>query len=369
MRNCIVIVILLSALFAVSSFLPRIALNAGNDLYQQSSRKRQTRRTVGTNRSSVRENSSRDYSKFSHRSDKHKSLACAACHKAPTSNWQTVSGAPGGVDYPFPDVADYPTHDACARCHRPQFFKSALPVICSICHTAVSPRARVRFAFGKPNQTSQFRIIFPHGKHQNVIASSGFKNGLESAHVLRRTSFISDDKKENYKNCTICHETQFGTLNPQGGFPDNFKPPSGTFKKEPVGHASCFDCHWKNQAPTHEKCEACHGYSETDIPVLSAPQRKSLKFNHSCPNDDHVKECTACHINITRDKSLFGARPDVPISACVECHGVSPKKPEVVTITSELQKKESPAHVVCSFCHTSEIGKRDPPKSHRAALE
>ena len=44
-----------------------------------------------------------DYSKFSHSTPKHKS-ACNSCHKVPTKNWTKVST--------FPDLADYPDHDA-----------------------------------------------------------------------------------------------------------------------------------------------------------------------------------------------------------------------------------------------------------------
>src|SRR5688500_7874174 len=45
-----------------------------------------------------------DYSKFLHSTKKHQG-ACVTCHKIPTSNWQKVRE--------YPDVADYPDHDAC----------------------------------------------------------------------------------------------------------------------------------------------------------------------------------------------------------------------------------------------------------------
>lgn len=360
MRNRIVIAILFTALLAVWCLFPQTAVNARNDSYQQAPRRKQTKRTVRTNPSSARGNSSRDYSKFSHRSDKHKSLTCAACHKAPTGNWQATSG--------FPDVADYPAHDACTRCHRPQFFKGALPVICSICHTKVSPRAKERFAFGKPNRPSQFSMMFPHDLHQNVIASNGFEKGLESAHAMRGALFATDEKKEKYNNCTICHQTQMETLNPEGGFPDNVTPDPGTFKTAPTGHASCFNCHWKNQEPTHENCETCHARSQTDIAILQAPKRKSLKFKHVRPGGKHEDECTVCHINITRKRSLVGLQPDVPITKCgPTCHGKSRDKTKV-TIATESSQRKKDKDFVCSFCHTSDVGRNRPiPVSHEAA--
>lgn len=359
MRNRIVIIMLFTALATVWCIHPRVSLKAANQSSQQTQRKKQSKRTTGTSNSGNRARPSRDYSQFSHRSDKHKSLTCDACHKAPTYNWPAASG--------FPDVADYPEHDACARCHRTEFFRGALPVICSICHTKVSPRGKQRFAFGKPNQSSQFSTIFPHDLHQDVIALNNHKPGVEAAHAVRHTPFAKDEKKETYNNCTICHETQSGLLNPQGGFQDNFQPPAGTFKAAPVGHASCFDCHWKNQEPTHQACKGCHNLSPTDITALRVPQRKSLKFNHS--REDHLRECTACHINITRETSLVGLKPDVPITSCsgASCHGASPKATKV-TIETESDTRTRDPGFVCAKCHTSEKGKLAVPPSHRAAL-
>src|SRR5439155_9275260 len=62
-----------------------------------------------------------DYSQFSHATRKHQQ-ACNTCHKIPTKNWEKVQD--------FPDVADYPGHEACVSCHRQQFFKGAIPGIC-----------------------------------------------------------------------------------------------------------------------------------------------------------------------------------------------------------------------------------------------
>src|ERR1700674_3612438 len=50
-----------------------------------------------------------DYSKFSHATKQHQQ-PCTSCHKIPTANWTKVRG--------YPDVADFPGHDACVRCHR-----------------------------------------------------------------------------------------------------------------------------------------------------------------------------------------------------------------------------------------------------------
>src|SRR4029453_17355557 len=102
-----------------------------------------------------------DYSKFSHATKKHQS-SCGTCHKVPTENWRSVRQ--------FPDVADYPGHEACVSCHRAQFFRGPRPPICTVCHTQAAPRAETRFAFPKPDTRLQFFTEFPHDKHQDVIA-------------------------------------------------------------------------------------------------------------------------------------------------------------------------------------------------------
>jgi hypothetical protein len=94
-----------------------------------------------------------DYSHFSHATKKHQA-ACNTCHKVPTENWKKVRD--------YPDVVDFPDHDACVSCHRAQFFKGAKPAICSDCHTKVSPRDEARFAFRNPTGNRQFLIEFPH---------------------------------------------------------------------------------------------------------------------------------------------------------------------------------------------------------------
>src|SRR3569832_601573 len=118
-----------------------------------------------------------DYSKFSHSTQKHRA-ACNSCHKIT-----------------FPDIKDYPNHDACVSCHRPQFFRGARPPICSVCHSKTSPRDDVRYAFRNPSAALQFAIEFPHDKHQDAIAL------LRFAHP-----------SQNYNNCTICHGSRTATF-------------------------------------------------------------------------------------------------------------------------------------------------------------
>jgi hypothetical protein len=358
MRNRVVIIVVLVVFALVGCILPRF-VRTSNAVSHPQSRKKQTKRGTTRRRSTNRPPAGLDYSTFSHRSDKHRSLACGKCHLAPTVNWQTASG--------FPDVSDFPTHSACSGCHRSQFFKGARPDICSICHTKVSPRGKERFAFEKPTQPSQFGIVFPHDRHQDVIALDRSEIRGDAAHARFLTRFILDNP-QLYNNCTICHVTEKGTPMPSGGFQDAFQPPAGTFKTAPTGHDSCFSCHWKNQAPTQRDCAGCHSLSTTDRPNLFAPIRISFKFTHS--REQHEGECTVCHINITREKSVVGLKPDVPITSCADasCHGAS-LKPDKVTIETELEKRKPDPGFVCSKCHTSDKGKLAMPSSHSAALQ
>jgi Class III cytochrome C family. len=346
MKTRLVIILAFIALTATCYLFPRTVLNANPQTSgQDRRRKTPARKSAQTQR---RGKPAKDYSAFSHRSAKHKSLDCDACHKAPTANWPTASG--------FPDVADYPAHASCTNCHRTEFFKGARPVICSICHTKVSPRDGARFVFDKPNQPTQFETIFPHDKHQDVIARlKGFDKNFESAHA----SLAQEKSIQKYNNCAICHETETATLQPAGGFPDNFPPPPGTFKNAPTSHASCFNCHWKNQKPTHNECAGCHDLSPTDVATLSAPKRISLKFSHA--TEQHIDECTKCHINITKVSSLRGLKADVPLSACVACHNKAGLRTD---LDNELEQLDKNRGFNCAYCHTSDKGLLDAPASH-----
>ena len=273
-----------------------------------------------------------DYSKFSHSTQKHQA-ACNSCHKPPTKDWMKVSA--------YPDVADYPDHDACVSCHRPQFFRGARPPICSVCHSKTSPRDDVRFAFRNPATKLQFDIEFPHDKHQDVIA------------LMRRPQTrvaLAHAPQQNYNNCTICHASR-----------------TATFKAAPTDHSSCFNCHWKSQEPAAANCSGCHKLARAPY-VLTDPTRISSKFIHDGGGEkkQHVAECTTCHINITKAASLRGLKPDVPITACTECHNKVGLRQDLSTELSAIDKNRG---FVCVYCHAANVGTLDPLASHYVIAE
>lgn len=300
-----------------------------------------------------------DYSRFSHATKKHQG-ACNTCHKVPTDNWKKVRD--------FPDVADYPGHDACVSCHRPQFFKGAKPVICSLCHSKVSPRDDARFAFRNPAATRQFLIEFPHDKHQDVIARMfrrlpAKQRPLFVPALFTYSSMNADDKTKHYNNCEICHSPRTtAPMPPATGGLYAFDPDAGTFKAAPTSHAACFDCHWKSQQPTSENCAGCHKLMDKPYELhrgVDVPKRFSLKYRHA--REQHVAECTTCHINITKAATLRGLQPDVPMTACSECHNKDGLR---LDVSKELEGIDKNRDFVCSYCHTSEVGRLDPPASH-----
>ena len=326
------------------------------------------------------------YSGFLHSSGKHKGLECKACHKIPTV-WTAKRD--------FPDVADFPGHDSCVRCHRQQFFTRQAfsgtgPAICTVCHTRAAPREDTRFAFGKPNNSNQtlkvkeerqFTIEFPHDKHQNVIASfrgeilklnkSALGHVRATAPRLIRASSIAraDEKKPDYNNCSICHATNNSLVDTSPArSPDSFAPPAGIFKTTPRAHDACFNCHWKNEKPSAADCAGCHKPAATFTPA-KFPKRISARFSHEGGKGEHVMECTTCHINITRAVSLRGLTPDVPVAACTTCHKDSKKTtyPKAVTIEEEFEQNKKTG--VCTYCHTTDVGKRKAPASHDAAAQ
>jgi len=341
----------------------------------QTRRSRQRAKPTITQQAPV--GSASKYSAFLHSSEKHKSLACNACHKLPTA-WT--------ANRDFPDAADFPDHDACVRCHRQQFFRRQAfagtgPSICTICHIHAAPREDARFAFGKPNNANQaakskderqFTIAFPHDKHQNVIASLGRRPSEADAVRLVRTSFFDatpDDKKPDYNNCTICHQRKDDLIVvpilPQ---PVALARSEPLFKTLPHSHDSCFNCHWKNQKPTGDDCGGCHKPVTAFVAELS-PKRISATFSHEGGKGEHVMECTTCHINITRASTLQGLTPDVPVTACATCHKVNKKTtyPKITTIEEEFGQFKKTGN--CMYCHTPDVGKRKPPASHEAAVQ
>lgn len=349
-----------------------------------------------------------DYSKFSHATGAHR-LACDSCHRSPTPNW-TRARAPE----PFPDVTDYPDHPSCVRCHRPQFFTGARPVICSVCHTKVSPREGARFAFRNPGERgargvakrptdSQFATVFPHDKHQDVMAHDRRRRGPAAdadadadVHTVRASFQQGDASQVRIDSCSACHQT----YEPQGasdeeemsGRPSDVDaklwPKKGTFKTTPTDHASCFNCHWQDGgvAPLSSDCAGCHGLrlrknpsaerrASADAESAAAARiadteigakwlrRESARFRHEVEKHEGIG-CTGCHLDITSISTLDVNTLDVPVLSCggagSGCHIKA--KPKAI-LNVEVDKRRADSTFQCAKCHIN-YGREPTPKSH-----
>ncbi len=365
-------------LFALSVVIGLIYPHWSGEQTASAQKRRPKRVSALTTQQPAPRGSATKYSTFLHSSEKHKSLACNACHKVPTE-WTAKRD--------FPDVADFPNHDACVRCHRQQFFTRQAfigtgPAICTVCHVRAAPREDGRFAFGRPNVTGQvtkpkderqFTIEFPHDKHQNVIASVRPRSSSNEAVGFIRASFFKpgplDEKRPDYNNCSICHQANNNvSIAPLTPPADKSAQPNRFFKTMPQAHDSCFNCHWKSQKPTSDDCAGCHKPAASFVAML-APKRISAMYSHEGGKGEHVMECTTCHINITRASTLLGLTPDVPITTCATCHKDNKKTtyPKITTIEEELAQLKKNGS--CTYCHTAEVGKKKPPASHDAAVQ
>jgi hypothetical protein len=312
------------------------------------------------------------YTEFPHNASQHSNLACSSCHKFPSANWKRVRKKSEA----FPDVTDYPKHESCLNCHRQQFFGSAKPMICSICHTNPSPRNSARHPFANPREifdlspkgkraVSDFSISFPHDKHT----------------------------EEGEKSCSSCHQT----YQPQGVSDDEFvtKPPAnrgdgfwlkkGTFKSVPVSHAACFACHSPDTGilPAPTACAACHKLapklpnSDFDpkiaatigdldkITLLAWRNRDSSgKFRHEASSHADL-ECATCH-NAAAINTLDFSSKKVAIASCNMCH-ITETSDDGGILNFEIDSRKKDARFQCVKCHLS-FGKLPIPESHLKAI-
>jgi hypothetical protein len=345
-----------------------------------------------------------DYTKFSHASEKHK-LECKSCHTFPSKNWKEVRK---GADA-FPDVTEFPEHQACLNCHRAEFFARERPAprICSNCHVAISPRNTTRFPFpsrGAPflstkkgqEFVSEFKVAFPHDKHVDVVGQL-FRDSPRNNARVARVSFRSSIQESANKGCAVCHET----YQPQGKSADEYVTPppknlaedafwlkKGAFKTTPTTHAACATCHNEEAGipPAPADCAGCHKIAPastqphrdfeskiaasmgiTDWVILRQWSRRSTgRYRHEF--DTHAEvSCTDCHnpavMNLLVEQTL------VSVKSCggsgSGCHV------EATTdgiLNYEIEKKQNNSAFQCVKCHII-LGKNAVPADHLDAIK
>ena len=349
-----------------------------------------------------------DYSKFSHRTHvEMQKLTCGSCHKFPSKNWKEVRKG----DEAFPDVADFPEHQACLNCHRTQFFarERPAPLICSNCHLAVTPRNTARYPFpslGEPflaskiGQTfvSDFKVVFPHDKHVDVIGRMHSPPRGNFGLVLERASFggsRAQAKDAQSKACSTCHET----YQPQGKSNDEFVTPppkdlsedafwlkKGAFKTTPTTHAACSSCHNDEAGipPAPADCGACHKFPGSspdplrDFDVKLAvkmgvndwrllrqwSRRSAGRYRHEFDVHNELS-CSTCHIpsvmNLLEEKTL------VSVKSCGGSGGCHIETNLDGILNYEIEQKRTKPDFQCVKCHII-LGKNPVPKDHLEAI-
>ena len=363
----------------------------------------------------------RDYSGFKHEDHRKeangKELLCSSCHivASPAQPDRINAATKPTIN------SSYPYHDSCFRCHREQVYRGDRPQICTVCHTRVSPRTTANDLYSQFPKAKLSDIIirefpgyYPHGLHEGLMARNRQRSGADTT-LFVRASFLKTAEDKNPRDiCATCHLTdERGALAlPLAGLQseDLFKKiEADTFRTIPGyrdanGHAMCFNCHWQAQRPTKDDCNGCHlsaaDYKTRSLEIIQPPalspsavkwfknwptglpKRFSLKFRHNThtPTEDGKSEtnnhdlgCTACHINIAQMTTLNIPKADVQIISCAPCHSGTSAIPVAtgvrVTIYDEMtQKQDASKKYTCVACHTTVIGREQPPCTHYSVI-
>ena len=344
-----------------------------------------------------------DYSKFSHRTHvQEQKLNCDSCHKFPSKNWKEVRKG----DEAFPDVTDFPEHQACLNCHRAQFFARELPapVICSNCHVAVTPRNTVRYPFpslGAPflstpmgqGFVSEFKVLFPHDKHVDVVGVLPFKPRQNREWAFAHASLRA--RTEQPKSCPVCHETyqpqgksadEFVTSAPKNLPDEAFWLKKGAFKTTPTSHAACSSCHNDDAgiAPAPKDCATCHKFSPAATqplrdfdPKLAATmritdwvmvrqwsRRSAGRYRHEFEVHNELS-CVDCHnpaVMNTLDERTF-----VSVKSCGGSGGCHIETSAEGILNYEIEQKKKEPAFQCVKCHVI-LGKNPVPQNHLDAI-
>lgn len=329
--------------------------------------------------------------KFSHVVEAHKK-ECSSCHTFPSPNWERVRSGPDA----FPDITDYPKHDACVSCHRQEFFTGRPPQICSICHTQALPEGGLRYPFPNPRELfdkspkavgheSAFAVYFPHDKHIGIVSDNGLP-GYQGA-------FVNAAYRADEASCAVCH----ATIQPQGDSLDEQigAPPKGwgsrhwlkkgTFKSAPTGHQQCFTCHSADSGmtPAPTDCATCHKprpeMPKADFDLAFAIENTALdrsslliwknrissgKFRHGFAMHADL-ECATCH-TAEAINTLDPMSSRVSIASCTMCHATATAA-DGGGLNIEFEKRAKNKRFECVLCHIT-FGRQPAPASHTKAL-
>jgi c(7)-type cytochrome triheme protein len=216
-----------------------------------------------------------DYSKFSHASRQHASLACDSCHRRAAGN----SAAPR-----------LPGHKACTDCHLPQFVTPNAP-LCSICHASVEGENPPVKNF--PALLS-FNARFDHAQHATGAARPA-------------------------QGCAACHQTPARRA-------AALSIPAGT-----GAHAECYTCHKPDaQAAGRDiaSCGVCHAPAARYARTPASAPAFSVGFSHAAHGARQRLACADCHqtrAGLPQSQQVTAPRAaehfaTPAVKSCASCH-------------------------------------------------
>ncbi|MDT7541761.1 MAG: hypothetical protein QOE33_1665 [Acidobacteriota bacterium] len=219
--------------------------------------------------------SAEDYSKFSHASARHASLACAACHQRAADNL-TVPRLPG--------------HKACTDCHLQQFITQNAP-LCSICHASVEGESPPVKNFPA---LSSFGARFDHAQH-----------GAGAARPAQ--------------GCVACHQPsarRAAALSIPAGF---------------AAHSECYTCHKPDaQAAGRDiaSCGTCHALAARYARTSASGPAFNVGFTHAAHGARQRLSCADCHqtrAGLPQSRQVTSPRPTEHAAtsgsqSCATCH-------------------------------------------------
>ena len=347
-----------------------------------------------------------NYSRFSHRThSQDQKLTCNSCHKFPSKNWKEVRKG----DEAFPDVTDFPEHQACLNCHRTQFFarERPAPVICANCHIAVTPRNTARYPFpslGQPflaskmgqSFVSEFEVLFPHDKHVDVVGGLRSRKPEEFQYRLTRASLNSQQSQNaQSKSCPVCHETyqpqgksaeEFVTPPPKGLAEEAFWLKKGAFKTTPTTHSACATCHSDDSGipPAPADCASCHKFPTSttqpsrdfdlklaatmgikDWLILRQWSRRSAgRYRHEFDVHNELG-CVTCHNPAVM--STLDEKTQLTVGSCGGSGGCHIETNLDGILNYEIEQKRKTPNFQCVKCHIM-LGKNPVPQNHLEAI-
>jgi c(7)-type cytochrome triheme protein len=183
-----------------------------------------------------------DFSKFSHASQRHASLACASCHARASDN----SAQPR-----------LPGHKACTGCHLPQFVTPNAP-LCFVCHSTLEGENPAVKNFPP---IRSFAARFDHAQHGAGAARSAL-------------------------GCAACHQ------------PAARRAAALTIPAGLAAHSNCYACHTpdaRSNGRDIATCGTCHTAAARFFRTPTLAPAFRVGFSHAAHGSRQRLSCADCH--------------------------------------------------------------------------